>query len=280
MTTSSTPGFRTKKRFGQNFLKDPAVPAAIVEAAELTKADKVLEIGPGQGALTRGLLEEAGEVVAVEIDTRLTSTLEALQAEQPHLRVVWGDFLATSFAELGLSEAGTKVVANIPYYITSPILLKLLHSETIEREPLESVAEWPERIILMVQEEVARRLLARPGTKDYGSLSVICQYAAEITPVIRVPRSSFVPRPQVDSMVVMLKPRKVAPIDVPDPRRFFQVVRGAFGLRRKTLVNALKGAGFEQARLEAAFAATGIDPARRGETLSLEEFAALSRALL
>lgn len=277
--TTSTSGFRTKKRFGQNFLKDPAIPAAIIDAAELKKTDKVLEIGPGQGALTRGLLEEAGEVIAVEIDTRLTPTMEALQAEQPHLRVVWGDFLQTSFEDLGLSESGTKVIANIPYYITSPILLKLLHAETIERAPIESVPEWPERIILMVQEEVARRLLAKPGTKDYGSLSVICQYAAEITPVIRVPRASFNPRPQVDSMVVMLKPRKVTPIDVPDPKRFFQVVHGAFGLRRKTLSNALKGAGFEKALLDAAFAATGIDPGRRGETLSLEEFAALARAL-
>lgn len=277
--TTSTSGFRTKKRFGQNFLKDPAVPAAIVAAAELTKDDKVLEIGPGQGALTRGLLEEAGEVVAVEIDTRLTPTLEALQAEQPHLRVVWGDFLQTTFADLGLSESGTKVVANIPYYITSPILLKLLHGDTIERAPIESVAEWPERIILMVQEEVAKRLLAKPGSKDYGSLSVICQYAAEITPVIRVPRTSFIPRPQVDSMVVMLKPRKVAPIDVPDPKRFFQVVHGAFGQRRKTLSNALKGAGFEKAMLDAAFEKTGIDPVRRGETLSLEEFAELAKAL-
>jgi 16S rRNA (adenine1518-N6/adenine1519-N6)-dimethyltransferase len=279
MTPSSTQGFRTKKRFGQNFLKDPAIPAAIVEAAELTKADRVLEIGPGQGALTRGLLEAAGEVVAVELDTRLAPTLEALQAEQPHLRVVWGDFLATTFAELGLSETGTKVIANIPYYITSPILLKLLHADTIERAPLETVPEWPERIILMVQAEVAHRLLAKPGTKDYGSLSVICQYAAEISQVVRVPRTAFVPRPQVDSMVVMLKPRKTPPIDVQDPKRFFQVVRAAFGLRRKTLSNALKGAGFEQAKLAAAFAATGIDPVRRGETLSLEEFAALARAL-
>ncbi|MNX83502.1 Ribosomal RNA small subunit methyltransferase A [compost metagenome] len=279
MTTSSTQGFRTKKRFGQNFLKDPAVPAAIIEAAELTTTDKVLEIGPGQGALTRGLLAEAGEVVAVEIDTRLTSTLEALQAEQPHLRVVWGDFLQTSFEELGLPEAQTKVVANIPYYITSPILLKLLHGDAIERAPIESIPAWPERIILMVQEEVAKRLLAKPGTKDYGSLSVICQYAAEITPVIRVPRTAFIPRPQVDSMVVMLKPRKKAPIDVENPKRFFQVVHGAFGQRRKTLSNALKGAGFDKEALEAAFTTTGIDPTRRGETLSLEEFAALARAL-
>lgn len=272
-------GFRAKKRLGQNFLVDPRIPAAIAEAAELSPTDRVLEIGPGQGALTRELAREAGELVAVEIDQRLTPTLEALQRELPNLRVVWGDFMQTSMEDLGLAEAGLKVVANIPYYITTPILLKLLHADELARKPLADVGPRPERIILMIQQEVADRLLASPGNKDYGSLSVVAQYAAEVSRVIRVPRTAFAPRPQVDSMVVMLKPRAEAPVDVPNPSLFFRVVRGSFGQRRKTLLNALKGAGFPAETLKAAFDRMGLDSNRRGETLSLEEFAALARAL-
>lgn len=272
-------GFRAKKRLGQNFLVDPRIPGAIAAAAELSSADRVLEIGPGQGALTRELAKEAGEVVAVEIDQRLEPVLEQLQRDLPNLRVAWGDFMQTSLADLGLEERGLKVVANIPYYITTPILLKLLHADELERRPLSELAAQPERIILMVQEEVAKRLLASPGCKDYGSLSVICQYAAEISKVVRVPRTAFAPRPQVDSMVVMLKPRSQALIDVPNPNLFFRVVRGAFGQRRKTLLNALKGAGFTAETLAGAFGSLGLDSNRRGETLSLEEFAALARAI-
>lgn len=272
-------GFRAKKRLGQNFLVDPRIPEAIAAAAELSPQDRVLEIGPGQGALTRELAKDAGEVVAVEIDQRLVPTLDQLQRDLPNLRVVWGDFMQTSLADLGLEEQGLKVVANIPYYITTPILLKLLHADELARQPLSDLPAQPDRIILMIQKEVADRLLASPGNKDYGSLSVVAQYAAEISPVVRVPRTAFAPRPQVDSMVVMLKPRQQAPVDVPNPSLFFRVVRGSFGQRRKTLLNALKGAGFAADSLKAAFERMGLDSNRRGETLSLEEFAALARAL-
>ncbi len=272
-------GFRAKKRLGQNFLVDPRIPVAIADAAELRSADKVLEIGPGQGALTRELTKGAGEVVAVEIDQRLQPTLDALQKELPNLRVVWGDFMQTSMEDLGLTEPGLKVVANIPYYITTPILLKLLHADEIARRPLPEVPPRPERIILMIQQEVADRLLASPGNKDYGSLSVIAQYAAEVSRVVRVPRTAFAPRPQVDSMVVMLKPRAEAPVDVPNPALFFRVVRGSFGQRRKTLLNALKGAGFPAETLKPAFERMGLDSNRRGETLSLQEFADLAKAI-
>lgn len=272
-------GFRAKKRLGQNFLVDPRIPGAIADAAELSATDRVLEIGPGQGALTRELAKGAGEVVAVEIDQRLVPTLEALQRELPNLRVVWGDFMQTSMEDLGLEESGLKVVANIPYYITTPILLKLLHADELAKLPLEEVGPRPERIILMVQQEVADRLLAKPGNKDYGSLSVVAQFAAEVSRVVRVPRTAFAPRPQVDSMVVMLKPRATAPVDVPNPSLFFRVVRGAFGQRRKTLSNALKGAGFLGEHLKEAFERMGLDSNRRGETLSLDEFAELARTL-
>lgn len=272
-------GFRAKKRLGQNFLVDPRIPAAIAEAAELSEVDRVLEIGPGQGALTRELAKEAGQVVAVEIDQRLVPILDHLQGELPNLRVVWGDFMQTSWQDLGLEEAGLKVVANIPYYITTPILLKLLHADELSRRPLAEIKQHPDRIILMIQKEVADRLLASPGSKDYGSLTVVAQYAADISPVIKVPRTAFAPRPQVDSMVVMLKPRQVPPVDVQNPSLFFRVVRGSFGQRRKTLLNALKGAGFEGPVLQAAFERARVDPIRRGETLSLEEFATLAQAI-
>lgn len=274
-----TTGFRHKKHLGQNFLIDPRVPGAIAEAAELALCDRVLEIGPGEGVLTRELASRAGQVVAVEVDTRLASKLEALQAQFMNLRIVWADFLQTSFPELGLEEDGCKVVANIPYYITTPILMKLLHADHLERHGIDAQQPRPERILLMVQEEVADRILAAPGSKDYGSLSIICQYAAEVSRVLAVPRSAFKPRPQVDSAVIMLRPRSTPPVDTPEPARFFKLVRAAFQQRRKTLLNALAAAGYEKPRLLEAMEGVGIDPGRRGETLSLGEFAQLSRRL-
>lgn len=274
-----TDKFRTKKRLGQNFLIDANVPIAIAEAAELSASDQVLEIGPGQGVLTRQLAKRAGAVVAVELDTRLEKDLAALQEEAPNLRVVFGDFLQVAFAELGLDEGQAKVVANIPYYITSPILLKLLHGDELERLPFEQVGPRPQRILLMVQEEVAARLMAKPGCKDYGSLTILAQYAAEISSVIKVPRTAFRPKPEVDSRVIMLVPRAKPPVDVADPKRYFKLVRAAFAQRRKTLLNALQAAGFERATLEKALAEAEIDPMRRGETLSLEDFARLARLL-
>lgn len=275
-----TDKFRPKKRLGQNFLIDATVPIAIADAAELSASDQVLEIGPGQGVLTRELVKQAGKVVAVELDTRLEKDLKALQEEASNLRIVWGDFLQTSFTELGMEEAQAKVVANIPYYITTPILLKLLHGEDFERLPFDQVPPRPQRILLMVQEEVAARLMAKPGCKDYGSLTILAQYAAEITSVIKVPRTSFRPKPEVDSRVLMLIPREKPPVDVADPKRYFQLVRGAFGQRRKTVLNALQAAGFERAMLEKALADVGIDPMRRGETLSLQDFANLANQTL
>lgn len=271
--------FRARKRWGQHFLIDPGVPAAIAEAAELTPADRVLEIGPGGGALTRELAARAGSVVAVELDKRLAPELAALEAEFPQLRVVWADFLATSFPELGVEEAGCKVIANIPYYITTPILLKLLHADELERGPFAALTPRPARILLMVQEEVAARLLAEPGTKAYGSVTVLVRYAATVRRVLKVPRTAFRPKPQVDSAVIMLEPRLQAPVEVGDARLFSRVVRAAFNQRRKMLGNALKAAAFDPEALQRAFAAVGIDPQRRGETLSLEEFASLARQL-
>jgi len=271
--------FRTKKRLGQNFLKDRRILDAIVEAAELTPADRVLEIGPGQGVLTRELASQAGKVVAVELDRDLAPFLDALQSEFPNLHVVWNDFLKVSWEDLGLPETGTKVVANIPYYITTPILLKLLHEDELAAKPFSQLTGRVSDILLMVQAEVADRLAAKPGTKDYGSITVLVQYAATVETVVKVPRSAFKPAPNVDSKVIRIRPRTEPIIDVADPRVFFRVVRAAFNQRRKTLLNALS-MSFDKDRLRKAEEATGISLTRRGETLSLPEFAALANALV
>ncbi len=270
--------FRAKKRFGQNFLTDRRVLDAIVDAAHLTSDDRVLEIGPGQGVLTRELAQHAGKVVAVELDRDLMPILQPLQAEFPNLDLVWGDFLKVSWDDLGLPETGTKVVANIPYYITTPILLKLLHEEELTTKPFAEATGRVSDILLMVQAEVADRLNARPGTKDYGSITVLVQYAATVETVVKVPRSSFKPAPNVDSKVIRLRPRTEPVIDVAEPKVFFKVVRAAFNQRRKTLLNALS-MSFDKDRLRDAEAVTGISLTRRGETLTLDEFATLANAL-
>jgi 16S rRNA (adenine1518-N6/adenine1519-N6)-dimethyltransferase len=270
--------FRAKKRLGQNFLSDRRILEAIVEAAELSKEDRVLEIGPGQGVLTRELAGQAGKVVAVELDRDLVPILEPLQREFPNLDLVWADFLKVSWEDLGLPETGTKVVANIPYYITTPILLKLLHEEELSKKPFSALTGRVSDILLMVQAEVADRLNAKPGTKDYGSITVLVQYAATVETVVKVPRTAFKPAPKVDSKVIRIRPRQTPLIDVRDPKVFFRVVRAAFNQRRKTLLNALS-MSFDKDRLRAAEAATGVSLTRRGETLSLDEFATLANAL-
>ena len=277
---SDTPRHRPKHRLGQNFLHDRTVIDQIVAAAELGPADQVLEIGPGRGVLTTELAPAAGRVVAVELDRSLQPFLEPLEAANPSLSVIYQDFLKTEWAALPFDHARpVKVVANIPYYITTPILMKLLQADRLEREPLAGVAPLAERILLMVQWEVAKRLTADPGNKDYGSLSLIARYAAEVSIVTKVPAAAFKPRPEVDSAVVMLVPRREAPVAVDDIKRMFRAIRGSFQQRRKTLQNGLLAAGFTREQLDAASRALDLDLGRRAETLSLAEFAALSNEL-
>jgi 16S rRNA (adenine1518-N6/adenine1519-N6)-dimethyltransferase len=275
----SQTNFRHKRRLGQHFLHDIRIVDRIVAAADLEPGVSVLEIGPGQGALTRRLLETGARVVAVEVDRRLEPDLTALETEFPNLKVVWGDFMKLGWADLGLVPATTRVVANIPYYITTPILLKLLEADALQAGPMASAPPRPERIILMIQDEVARRLLAREGTSDYGSLTVIGRYAATCESVCPVPRTAFRPRPEVESRVVRLFPRSAPPLEVRDPVRVFRLVRAAFGQRRKTLANALGVLGIPRAQLDEAIAATGIEPLARGETLALEQYVALADRL-
>lgn len=266
-------GIRPRHRLGQNFLAEPQVLERICSAAQLSKDDLVLEIGPGLGTLTQALAERAGRVVAVELDRLLVSILQdTIVAFYPNVEIVQGDASRIDLAELLKQRLApgqrAKVVANLPYYITTPLLLRLLE----ERLPLSHA-------VVMVQREVAERIVAPPGGKDYGSLSVAVQFHSIPQIAARVPRAAFVPAPEVDSAVVLLEMRESPPVDA-DERTFRGVVKAAFGQRRKTLLNALSaGLGLGKDLLAAALGAAGIDPGRRGETLSLQEFAVVASAV-
>lgn len=268
-------GLTMKKSLGQNFLIDRNVLAKIVGAAGLTEDRGALEIGPGIGALTEQLARAAGRVAAIEIDQRLLPVLKETLADYGNVKVIHGDVLKLPLGELFEQEfagcAEVSVVANLPYYVTTPIIMKLLE----EKLPLAN-------IVVMIQKEVAERMAASPGTKDYGSMSVAVQYYCEPELVAIVPHTVFIPQPQVDSAVIRLRLRKEPAVRVRNERLFFETVQAAFAQRRKTLGNNLlarffgKGGREEMTRL---LAELDIDPGRRGETLSLEEFARLADAL-
>ena len=257
---------RASKKLGQNFLIDAAVVRGIVEAAELQEGERVLEIGPGIGTLTQGLAESGVQVTAVELDKKLPAVLAETLKGYENVRIVQGDILKTDIREL-MGDAPFKVAANLPYYITTPILMALLE----QRLPIR-------KIVTMVQKEVAERMIAPPGSKTYGALSVAVQYYTAPEIVLDVPPKSFIPAPEVDSVVIACKVRGEPPVTVRDEKLFFRVVKAAFGQRRKTLSNALKGAGFLKDEVQGALEKAGIEAARRGETLSLEEFAQLADA--
>jgi 16S rRNA (adenine1518-N6/adenine1519-N6)-dimethyltransferase len=265
---------RPQHRLGQNFLTDGHILDTIVEAAEIGPTDVVLEIGPGLGSLTQRLARVARRVVAVELDRRLVEILQKTIVEPyPHAEIIHGDAgridLHRLLAERLEPGQKAKVAANLPYYITTPLVLRLLE----ENLPLSHV-------VVMVQKEVADRMVAPPGGKDYGALSVAVQYYTEPRVVTRVSRGAFLPPPEVDSAVVAMRIRTEPPVDAPR-EAYFKVVKAAFGQRRKTLGNALAGGlALDKAEVLRALALAGIDPDRRGETLSLQEFATLTRNLL
>ena len=260
-------GLHASRRLGQNFLISPGVVRAVVEAAEIGKGDRVLEIGPGIGTLTQGLLEAGAEVTAVELDKKLPAVLAETLRGYEHLNIVQGDVLKTDIPAL-MGDKPFKVAANLPYYITTPILLSLLEQKL-------SIT----RIVTMVQKEVAERMTASPGGKDYGALSVAVQYHTEPEIVLDVPPSCFFPAPEVDSAVIACRIRETPAAAVADEALFFRVVKAAFGQRRKTLSNALKPLGFPREKIESALLGAKVDAARRGETLSLAEFAAVANNL-
>mgnify|MGYP001268919877 CR=1 FL=1 len=267
-------GLRLSKRFGQNFLTDRTHLLRVVEAAGIGPDDRVFEIGPGAGTLTVELAARAARVFAVELDRSLLPVLADVLRPFPNVSVRQADALKLELpSELAesLGPPPYKVAANIPYNVTSPILVKLLEASGLFTS-----------VTLMVQKEVADRLRARPGTADYGALSVFVQFYAEVSVASIVPRGAFFPPPKVDSAVVHLVPRPTPPVEVASPEAFFGVSRAVFGQRRKTLANALTNApalAFDRETVHAALTAAGIDGQRRGETLSLEEIAAISRQL-
>lgn len=266
--------FNFQKKFGQNFLIDTTVLDRIISSAEITKEDCVLEIGPGIGTMTQYLAERAGTVVAVEIDKALIPILEETLQDYDNVTVINDDILKVDINRLVEEKNGgrpIKVVANLPYYITTPIIMGLFES----RVPLKSIT-------IMVQKEVADRMQVGPGTKDYGALSLAVQYYAKPEIVANVPPNCFIPRPNVGSAVIRLTRYEETPVQVKDEKKMFALIRASFNQRRKTLVNGLGNAGLPGITKESAAAALaqmGLSPTVRGEALTLEQFARLSDLL-
>lgn len=266
--------FSFQKKFGQNFLIDPHVLDKIIAAAEITKDDFVLEIGPGIGTLTQYLAEAAREVVAVEIDSTLIPILEDTLSAYDNVSVINEDVLKVDLRKLAEERNGgkpIKVVANLPYYITTPIIMSLFESHV----PLKSLT-------FMVQKEVALRMQAGPGTKDYGALSLAVQYYASPYLAANVPPNCFMPRPNVGSAVIRLTRFEETPVQVKDEKLLFRLIRASFNQRRKTLQNGLVNSqelDFTKEQVAAAIATLGVSPSVRGEALTLEQFAALANAL-
>lgn len=266
--------FRTKKRLGQNFLINPDVIADIIDFARITKEDTVLEIGPGVGFVTEQLVKHAKKVIAVELDEEAIKELQKLECD--NLEIIHNDILKTDISSL--VDEDIKIVANIPYYITSPIIAHLLGEiDDLENKNRARIKD----IILMVQEEVARRIVAteKSASKQYGLLTILSQFWADCEIIRLVGRKSFYPAPKVNSALVSLKVRKEPLIKLSDYSFFRRVVKAGFSQRRKTLKNCLLSAGFEKDKVAKAISSLGLDENIRGEKLSIEKFGELSELL-
>ncbi|MBQ9768034.1 MAG: 16S rRNA (adenine(1518)-N(6)/adenine(1519)-N(6))-dimethyltransferase RsmA [Lachnospiraceae bacterium] len=268
-------GFNFQKKFGQNFLIDTHVLEKIIRAADITKDDCVLEIGPGIGTMTQYLCENAGKVIAVEIDKNLIPILtEDTLAAYDNVKVINSDVLKLDLKKLAEEENGgkpIKVVANLPYYITTPIIMGLFEAGV----PLASIT-------VMVQKEVADRMQSGPGSKDYGALSLAVQYYAEPYIAANVPPNCFMPRPNVGSAVIRLTLHEKPPVEVADERLLFKLIRASFAQRRKTLVNGLTNSpelNYSKEEVTGFLEACGFSPTVRGETLTLAEFAQLTNVI-
>ena len=257
--------FKFSKSLGQNFLIDESVLTDIVEGAEVNDEDLVIETGPGVGSLTAKLLCKAKKVVSIELDNDLIPILSQELGDNPNFTLIHNDALKVDFNEIIGDEQSVKLVANLPYYVTTPIIVKLLK----EKYNFKSLT-------IMIQKEVAERMAAEPGNKDYGALSLLVQYYCNTKIVRRVAPSCFIPRPKVDSIVIRLDKLSEPRVNVKDEKLMFDIIRNSFNMRRKTLWNGIKFLGLPKENLELAFEKAGIDPKRRGETLSLEEFAKLA----
>ena len=257
---------KMSKKLGQNFLIKRGIVDEIVHAAELTPGEPVLEVGPGIGTLTQGLAQSGADVTAIELDRRLLEVLDTTLASYDNVRIVHGDVLKLDVPTI-MNHKPFKVVANLPYYITTPIIMSLLESKL----PIE-------RLVVMVQKEVALRMVAKPGTKDYGALSVAVQYYTEPDIVLDVPPKSFLPAPAVTSSVIRCILRDKPPVDVIDEKLFFRVVKAGFAQRRKTFSNTMKTTGLTKNQIDELLAKANIDGQRRGETFTLQEFADVANA--
>ena len=257
---------KMSKKLGQNFLIKRGIVDEIVHAAEITVGEPVLEVGPGIGTLTQGLAQSGADVTAIELDRRLLEVLDTTLASYDNVRIIHGDVLKLDVPTI-MNHKPFKVVANLPYYITTPIMMSLLESKL----PIE-------RLVVMVQKEVALRMIAKPGTKDYGALSVAVQYYTEPDIVLDVPPKSFLPAPAVTSSVIRCVLRDKPPVDVIDEKLFFRVVKAGFAQRRKTFSNTMKTTGLTRDRIEELLAKANIDGQRRGETFTLQEFADVANA--
>lgn len=263
-------GFSASKRFGQNFIKDNRVLEDIVEASCLTKEESVVEIGPGLGALTEVLSEAADQVYAVEVDRKLIPILEETLKGRDNIHIINQDIMKTDVKALTEGRP-FRIVANLPYYITTPIIMSLLEN----RVPCRSIT-------VMVQKEVGERMVAQPGNKDYGALTLAVGYYTKAAIVRKVPSSCFIPAPKVDSVVVHMDVLQKPPVEVEDEELLFSLIRGAFNQRRKTLLNALSGypaLDLDKEVIRKAIADIGEKPTVRGEELSLRRFADLAGAL-
>lgn len=260
--------FKFSKSLGQNFLTDESVLRDIVDGAEVTEEDLVIEIGPGVGSLTAQLLGKAKRVVSVELDNDLIPILQEELGSEPNFSLIHNDALKVDFNEIIGDEKSVKLVANLPYYVTTPIIARLLK----ENYKFKSLT-------IMIQKEVAERIDAEPSTKDYGALSLLVQYYCDTKIVRRVSPRCFIPQPKVDSIVIRLDRLNETRVKPKDEKLMFDIIRNSFNMRRKTLWNGVKFLGISKDSLEKAFEVSNIDPKRRGETLTLEEFSNLSDAI-
>jgi len=268
--------FQLSKSLGQNFITDKSVIERIVEGSDAGEDDLVIEIGPGIGVLTAEAAESAAKVVAIEIDKKLIPILAETLADYDNIRVINQDILKTDINEIireereaGSFTGGVKIMGNLPYYITTPIIMGILE-KGVEADS----------ITIMMQKEVADRIKAAPGGKIYGAISVAVQYYCEVEQVASVPKEVFVPRPKVDSAVLKLSIRKERPVDLIDEKSFFACIKAGFGQRRKTLLNSLTGVnGLPKEDIKEILEAAGVDPARRAETLDINEFAAIANGV-
>jgi 16S rRNA (adenine1518-N6/adenine1519-N6)-dimethyltransferase len=257
--------FKFTKSLGQNFLIDSQVLTDIVEGAEINNNDFIIEIGPGVGTLTKELLKAAKKVMAIELDSDLVPILKEELKDYENFQLINKDALKVDFNEIIGEEQSVKLVANLPYYVTTPIIAKLLNGHYKFKS-----------LTIMIQKEVGERIASKPNTKEYGALSLLVQYYCDIKIIRKVSPSSFMPKPRVESIVIRLDRLDEPKVKVKNQELFFKIVRASFNMRRKTLWNALKSLGINKDLLEKALGEAEIDPKRRGETLSIDEFGRLS----